>query len=273
MPQFWKRKIRLQIAGLIITEPHISLDIRRESNPTRPSGTVTIYNLSRDHEQAIYERGRTIKVEAGYGVALGLLFDGAVGQVEREREDLTRKTKISLAAVSAGNDRLNGITNRSYDGPVKLRQVVRDLASDLKMEAGPLNAIPSDLEVRFYWAGGKTTDALSSYLGRHGLTWYDDDGLIRVTRPGQAQPDAADMTLSPENGLIGAPTVTDSGTGKDKRDGARARSLLNPVFALGGRVTLESETLTGTYKVVTLRHHGDNWTSRNFYTELDMKKL
>ena len=145
MNLFWKRKIRIQVAGLTITAPHIAIDIRRESNATRPAGNVTIHNLNRDHERDIHERGRKITVAAGYGEALGLLFDGIVLRVDREREGLSRKTKIALGGQSLSADR--GVTNRSYSGPVKLRQVVRDLASDLKMTTGPLDAIPEALEV------------------------------------------------------------------------------------------------------------------------------
>ena len=79
------------------------------------------------------------------------------------------------------------------------------------------------------------------------------------------------MLLSPATGLIGAPTVTHDGQGK--RSSARARSLLNPVFALGGKVNLESETLKGLWKISALRHHGDNWTASDFYTEMELKKL
>ena len=268
---FWKRAIRIQVAGLTITAPHIAIDIRRESNATRPAGTVTIHNLSRDHERLIYERGRKITVSAGYGDALGLLFDGAVQRIDREREGLTRKTKIALGGQSVAAGRLGGTTNVSYKGAVKLRQVVRDLAGHLKMTAGPLEAIPADLEIRDWAWWGSTSKALTKILSLNKLSWYEDDGVIRVTKPGVAQSDGASVVLSPTTGLIGAPTITDDGTGK--RAGARARSLLNPLFILGGKVTLESETIKGTWKTVALRHHGDNWTSANFYTELELKKL
>ena len=278
MNLFWKRKIRVEVAGLVITEPHIAFDIRRESTSTRPAGMVTIHNLSRDHENLIFERGRrgSIKVMAGYGDSLGLLFEGSVQRVEREREDLTRKTKIALGGQSLADDTLSGVTRRSWDGPVTLRQIVRDLAADMQMTTGPLEAIPDDLELADGWAwGGSTAGALNSCLTRHKLSWYEDDGVIRVTRSGVLQSDSAAVTLNQDTGLIGAPTITDDGTdkGKSKRQGARARSLLNPLFAIGGQVTLESETVTGEWKTVSLRHHGNNWTGSDFYTELELKKL
>ena len=146
---------------------------------------VTIHNLSRDHENLIFERGRRW-LHQGDGRLrrlLGLLFEGSVQRVEREREDLTRKTKIALGGQSLADDTLSGVTRRSWDGPVTLRQIVRDLAADMQMTTGPLEAIPADLELADGWAwGGSTAGALNSCLTRHKLSWYEDDGVIRVTR-------------------------------------------------------------------------------------------
>ena len=41
--------------------------------------------------------------------------------------------------------------------------------------------------------------------------------------------------------------------------GAEIRTFLDPRIVLGAQINLESMTLSGSWKVVSLRHSGDNW--------------
>ena len=87
--------------------------------------------------------------------------------------------------------------------------------------------------------------------------------MIRFRR-GMPQPDAPTVTISPETGLVGSPLSTD--------EGAECTMFLNPQAKVGGVLALTSEALSGSYRIVGLRHDADNW-SGPFTTWVDLREL
>ena len=112
---------------------------------------------------------------------------------------------------------------------------------------------------------------MSAALRRVGCTWFEDNGKIRINRPRPAgggaelQADAPTIVLSPESGLIDRPIETD--------EGAEANMLLNPAVVIGCRIDLESDSLSGSWKVVALKHTGDNWRGGPFRTWVELRAL
>ena len=247
MALLYDRQVIIMVAELELSEPRISFELERHADETQTTGHVNIYNLSPEHEQRIIDRGEQITIQAGYPQTLAQLFDGQVERVVRAREHLAKITRINLGDMVRSAKRakgLSGVTVRSYAGPAKVRQIVRDLASDLGLPAGPLDAIPEDAtETDWVWSG-PTGSALRVILKGVKCTWYEQDGVLRVNSAGMTQSDAPTIQLSPDNGLIDAPIPTD--------DGAEARMFLNPAVVIGCRIDLESQTLSGGWKVVGL---------------------
>ena len=77
------------------------------------------------------------------------------------------------------------------------------------------------------------------------------------------QVDAPRILVSPTTGLAGAPAETD--------DGVEITTFLNPLARKGGTVELESDTLSGVYTIVGLRHDADNWEGA-FTTWMDLRE-
>ena len=261
----WKRSIEVQVADLTVSDLKIELDIRKDADDVLATGTVTISNLSEAHEQQIHDRGDTLVVSAGYSGLVGVIFDGRVQRVEREQDYLTRLTRIAIGAQTVAKDTLSGVTSRSYEGDVSLRRIIQDIVGDLGLTSGPVDAIPADVQLKDWAFVGTSARALTVLLSRNGVEWYEDDGVIRFSKPNVMESDAEVVKVTPETGLVGKPSVTD--------EGARVRSLLNHRLRPGNVVDLESENLTGMWKIVGVRHHGDNWTSREFYSELDLRRV
>ena len=72
----------------------------------------------------------------------------------RARERLARITSISIGDTVRQKDRLGGVSTRSYDGAVSVRMIAMDLASDIGIPLGPLDAIPESATFQdFYWTG------------------------------------------------------------------------------------------------------------------------
>ena len=272
MALLYKRQIKVEVAGLVITEPRINYEFERTSSSTTATSAIRIYNLKPENEDRIYERSGPVKLSAGYPQTLALVLDGTVERVERGRDTLERITYIEVNNKVVTRETLGGVTARSYSGDVTIRELVRDLITlDLKLIAGPLDAIPaSENFTNFAWSG-KTSGALSYLLLSINCAWYEDDGVIRVRRKGKPeQSDSIRMNLNKGSGLIGSPSVTEEG--EDKRLRAQAKTLLDPAYRIGTVVDIESLSLEGAWVVVGLRHRADNWQGA-FETHLKLREL
>lgn len=265
MPTLYARKIVTKIAGFEIAEPRMTVELDREIDRSQDRGRIDIYNLSPEHAQRIWQRGGPILIQAGYPETLAILFDGQVQRVVRQRRDLAHVTRVHLGDSIRAANRLSGTFSRSYAGAVSIRQIAGDIIRDgLGLAVGPLDCIPPhETFPNFYWAGDPAA-ALDALLRRTGCTWYEEDGTVRINRAGHVQADAPRLSVSPQTGLVGTPADTD--------EGAECTMFLDARARLGGVVDLRSDALSGTYKIVGMRHRADNWTGA-FTTTLDMREL
>ena len=255
----------VDVAGLQIRQPRIRVEIDRQIDHTQDKGVCTIYNLQPSHEQQIQDRGGAITIQAGYPQTIATLYDGTVQRVRRPREGLARLTRIDLGDAVHSADRLSGIHCASYRGHVLVTEIVRRIIRQMGLVAGPLDAIPPPATYKdWYWGGASAASALDVILRTVSCTWWNDDGVIRINRRGTVQSDISPVEITPENGLVGIPTITD--------EGAEARMFLNPAVRVGGVLSIRSESLAGTWKVVGLQHNADNWGGK-FETFADLRDL
>ena len=271
MPPLPRRRIRVTVGGYVISEPRITIRTEHSPDPTQDRGTVEIFNLARERESAIYERAplAPVLVEAGYGGALGVIWDGIVQRVQRDRRiaetGVARITRIDLGDNAHAPGSLGGVTGRTYAGPTRVSDIAADLAGDAGMEIAGTDLIPADATVTDFSHTGQATDGLGKLLSTVGLTGYDDGGAFRIA-PGLAsiRADAPSILLSPQTGLIGAPTETD--------EGAEVTMWLNSAVERFGHIQLQSETLQGSWVVTTFRHNADNWSPESpFHTWADLR--
>ena len=272
MTQFGRRII-VSVAGLLISQHRLGFTINRRSDRTADDGTVDIYNLARPTEQQIFDRGREISVEAGYGGQVGLIFEGRSQRVERVRRvsgGVARITRVHLSdalhtPAPAGGRPIGGVTSRSYAGAQPVRQVAADLMADAGLAAGALDAIPASADVTNWAYTGQATDALGALLRSVGCAFWADGAVIQVRRQGAAsRGDAPGFLISAETGMIGSP--------KDTDEGVEVAMLLNPAIQLGSGLRVVSVNTNGDFVVVELTHLGDNWEGR-FVTTCQARPL
>ena len=273
MPLLWNRKITVRTSGLEIENLRISLSIERHIDSSQNVGTVTIFNLSDEHESRIYRSPGTITIEAGYAETKALIFDGIVQRVQRVRQNLSRQTVIKVGdrlRQQGGN--LAKCTSTTFDGPAAVKDIFRYLANQIPISVVNLDLIPRSLTISNFAFSGKIELALSLLLKRGGLSWYENDGVIRInwprpkTQSAIPQKDIVGVVLTPETGLIDRPIDTD--------EGVEAISLLNPAITIGGVVRLRAESFgQSDYKVVSLKHSADNWKTGKFQTWMELREI
>ena len=266
MPILFGRRIEVEIAGLTITDPRITVGIERHMNPTQDKGQVKIFNLTGDHADRIFKRGDAIIVRAGYPETVAVLYEGEVQRVRRGREALSHVTSIKLGDQVRSSRRLSGSFNKSYDGHVSCREIAVEIISEgLGLLAGPLTDIPEEATFNnFYWPGGPAVGALHALLRPIDRTWFEQDGVVRVNAPGKAQSDGRRIRVTPETGLIETPIATD--------EGAELRVFLDGRITLGSVIDVEAADFSGTWKVVGVQHTADNW-SGSFETFVELREL
>lgn len=260
MSLIWKRGIECSVAGLTISEPRMSISISRDGANSPARCAARIFNIAPEKETRIGERQGQLVVKAGYGDTLAQVFAGPITRVSRERNnDATARVVV----VRAGSEDIDpnkpggGTVSRGYDGPRSVKAIIRDIASDMGLRTGPLDAIP-DMEISWSYSG-QASAALSDILARiPGATSYIADGELRITVSGESDSDSNRIHLSPRTGLLGVPTVTDEGN-EDRSLGAQCRAFLDPRIKMGTVIDLDSDALSGQYKVVSMQVSLDNW--------------
>lgn len=262
MSLLYGRQALIRVAGLTIEEPRIAFDLRRTPDETADPAQIRIWNLSPEHEARIYEGDQPILLQAGYPATLATLFDGAVQQIWREREDLSRITVLECTGMLQSRRLLGGITSRSYAGDVPVRRLIRDIIADLGLAPGPLDLINPAAQYRNFAWSRTSTSALSYLAHAIGLRWFESDGLIRFRREGVPQPDAPTIDCNPDRGMISSPTPTE--------DGLEVRMLLTGEVQIGSKVHLRSEIYHGTFICTNIRHIGDTWDGP-FETKLEIR--
>ena len=264
MALLYGRKIRVEVAGLIIEAPRLTVSVDRQSDDTQAKASITVYNLRETNETAIYERGGPIMVAAGYGERVDTIFSGTVQRVIRERQSMEALVRIQAGDQVHSASKLRGVTCRTYDGPVAVRQIVTDIVRlDLRLFVGPLDAIPAGA-TRTDWSwSGASDEALKNLLRALSLYFFEDDFFVRIGGGDMAQADAPMVSVHGPTEVIEKPIVTD--------EGAEVRLFMRPEVQKGSTLTVvDSPTLSGDWRVVALRHNADNW-SGPFETWCDLR--
>ena len=271
MTVFFDRQITVSVAGLTLEDIRIQFEVERSTDTTQVKGFVNLFNLSSEKEERIYERGAKIQVSAGYPQTQALILDGHVQRVERVRESLSKITKLKIGDATREPKTLAGVTSIALDGYESVREIARLIARDIKIPIAEasLELIPNDALVLNYAWSGPSDAALRRLLERVDCTHYEADGLIRINRINMAQPDAVKIIVSPRNGLIGTPSIVDV---DDDKEGAEARMFLNPIVVIGSIINLDSANVKGRWKVVGVKHRGDNWEG-SFETSVELRAL
>ena len=109
--------------------------------------------------------------------------------------------------------KLSGTYSRSWAGHASVRELAVSIVSEgMGLLAGPLQAIPEEATFHnFYWAGGPAAGALEALLRPLGLTWFEQDGVVRVNCAGALQADGPAISKDKDSGLVGTIRVTDEG--------------------------------------------------------------
>ena len=246
------RNLRLEVGDdtgtrLVIDRLRVAFAIRLSAQPDNEPSEVAIYNLARATEARIVG-AKAVSLRAGYGDEHSLLHVGRIDRVRTERQGLERITTLTLDAGNAIS-RTGALYAASVQN-IRLHALIEDIVVGLmRLPLGYLGDIPDETVGSFVWQGS-AKDALTALLRPRGVEWYIANEEVLFSARGKFEP-VTPLLVSQETGMIGVPSLTETGV--------RAQKTLDPRLRLGAPVSLLSEAVSGVYKITSLEHRGDNW--------------
>jgi hypothetical protein len=278
-------------------------NVRRGDTQT-PNGTdVRIYNLSPNTEDLIAGPDREftqLRLSAGYGDDLQLIFKGSIKQARRGRED-QRNSYVDITAAD-GDEAYNysSVALTLAAGAVSPKNIIESIVQIMARQVrstptggtggepttlGYLPQMPATVGTRGRVYYGMCRDVLRDIAEANNCKWSIQDGQV-VFVPWTGYIDGEPVLISPGTGLIGVPEQT--------QNGLTLRVLLNPAIKIGQRIKLDSKNINqfrysldyqtaslndnlalsstklssdGSYYVMRADHEGDT-RGEQWYTEL-----
>lgn len=237
---------------------HVNFSLQKSDLETQNTGKVTVWNLNPAHLAVLNETDCALSFRAGYGNRLSLIFAGIISFVSTSTDGADRKTEIEVV------DNLVEIRDTyvsvSYNGTVSWKKIFDDVAAQMGVAITySYNAKFVDVPNGFSYVG-LARDIMTKGCDCCSLTWSLQNGVMQVKKPGDTMSREV-YVLSPDSGMIGIPErvviAQDEATGQNKL-GWDVEYFLNGAINIDDYVKVESETVTGYFRVYSLDIQGDN---------------
>ncbi|KNY16751.1 hypothetical protein AKG11_10335 [Shinella sp. SUS2] len=248
--------------GIAVHEMKIAFDIVKDISSSANTATIEIWNLSESHRNSVGKELDEITLEAGYmppegGGNVGILFKGAIRDVEHKRQGADIVTRISCGDGDKAIRKAK--LSKSYPKGTPVKDVVEDLYKELEKEGVKRGEwkFPDDMKQEFKRPYATCTRCYRELdtIGRgHGFYWNLQNQTMEII-PGDGYVGQV-VLIAPETGMIDTPAITDNGV--------RVSCLLNPEIRPNRRVQVRSGIIDmnadgGMYRVSQASYRGDNF--------------
>lgn len=251
---------------------HINFSVQKSDLETQNTGRVTIWNLNDQHLSALDEKDCFLSLKAGYGNRISLIFSGIVSNATTSRDGADRKTEIEVVDNLA--EVRDTYVSVSYSGSVNWKTIMDDVASQMGVAVTySYNATFADISNGFSFVG-RARDIMTKGCQCCGLTWSLQNGVMQIKVPGDTMSREV-YVLSEDSGLIGVPArVTEAAVqGSSASEiGWDVEYLLNGAIHIDDFVKLESEKVSGYFRVYSIEASGDN-VSGDWYCKARLKEV
>lgn len=239
---------------------HINFSLQKADLTTQNTGKVTIWNLSPAHLAVLNEKDCILSLRAGYGNHLSLIFAGVVSFSTTTTDGADRKTEIEV--IDSLVESRDTYVSVSYNGKVNWKKIFDDVAAQMGVAISySYNASKyfKDIHNGFSYVG-KGCNVLTKGCNSCGLAWSLQNGVLQIKRPNDVMSKEVYL-LSADTGLIGIPARVvvsqDDATGENQL-GWDVEYFLNGAIGIDDYVRVESNVVTGYFRVYSLEIQGDN---------------
>jgi hypothetical protein len=235
---------------------HFIVDKCDSENPNRAK--ISLWNLNPEQLAILNMTDCVVVLRAGYGNHMPLIFVGCVSFVRTMLDGADRETTIE--AVDGRMELRDGYVSLSYSGTINTKKILQDAAAGMGLTVSfSYNAQFADLPNGFSYIGPGHV-ALDKACASSGLQWSIQNGVLQVKMRRDTMTREV-YVLSPDSGLIGIPKrimLGKDNTGAEDQPGWEVEYLLNGAIGIGDFVRLESDTVTGYFRLRSIELSGDN---------------
>jgi hypothetical protein len=237
---------------------HVYFNVQKVDASTANTSKITLWNLNPAHLAALNEKDCVVTLRAGYGSNMPLIFVGTITHIETVHDGSDRMTEME--AIDGRVVLRDTFVSLSYKGKTNTKKIMEDTAGQMGVAVTfSYNAEFSDYPDGFSYIGPAKT-VLDKTCAPTGLIWEIQNGVLQVKRKFDTMSREV-YVISPSTGLIGIPKkLTKSAENDtDKPEiGWEITYFMNGAIGVGDYVKIESETVTGFFRVDTVEHDGDN---------------
>lgn len=278
MGELFNREFSINLGGTRVasqtvdgrTNQLLSVSFKVESSLSSSPNTaeVEIRNLSETTRAKVSEKGLLTSIEAGYSGKSSEIFLGKLeaGKSVRDGVDWITTFQSSDGGQELRSKRIN-ISYKKITLGGALEKVAGALGVGLgnvaeKIAAGNVRGALDQFSNGAVLSGPvkKELDRLTSTLG---VKWSIQNGQLQLLGDDDAIEPGDAVVISSSTGMIGGPESGEKGI-------VEVRSLLIPQLTPGRVVSLESEQITGFYRVEKVTYLGQT-RGNDWYADLELK--
>jgi len=234
----------------------IEFDITRNTLSSANICSIRIYNLSLLNRQRIefniYDQGkfRLVRLMAGYGNNLPIIFNGNINQAWSVREGTNFITQIESfdGGYAVNNAKINLPAKKGTPYAIVIAQVAASLQENYNVSPGLIGDYPGVL-MKDETYSGSTLEVLSQLTHR---TFFIDNGTIYCLLDNECIINPSFTLVDAGAGLLGTPVREQKILTFDV--------LFEPRVIAGQIIQLQSATavngINGNYKVTGVKHRG-----------------
>lgn len=247
----------------------VAFSIERSLKPEPNTAEIQVWNLNEDNRSALEELDRVpVTVEAGYEEQTAMIFSGTIRTVftTREGPDLVTTLQSGDAEKEYKQSRISLSLAPATPNPSVMQQITKALGIS-EGNLGTVTPLLLGSPVLFPQGGvlsGSASQIMTRVAQSLGFEWSIQEGALQLLQVNTSLAATA-VQLTPDTGLVGSPSVDNEGV-------LSAQSLLIPEIFPGRLLVIESERLSGNYRVEKCAYSG-NTASTEWYIDIEAKKL
>lgn len=260
-----------------VTDLRMAFKIVKKLQKNPNTAEVVIYNLAPQSRALVEKKPLHIRLDAGYGGTVHRLWTGDMTFSSSRYDNVDWITTIEIAngERAFNHARVNRSFRKTQGGTgTNTMDVVNEVAKSMEMPV----TVPADVKAELTKAElkhgmtlrGPARKSLDKVLKSRGLEWSIQDGQIQILRPEQLRADQAHL-VNQSTGLIGTPEYN-----APKKPGEKAvlklKMLLHAGLVPGQKIKVESESITGVFRLEAVTHSGDTFTN-DFYSDIEAKPV
>jgi len=274
--------------GAVNTGLQITFDISKTSDSKRTNGnsaTIEIYNLSRDHIQLLQGDYLECTFSVGYeDEGARVVAQGNVVEVKTVKHGTEFVTQVRMGEgySDLNHEKLKGLVSPGET----VEQVIEEIRKQMPNVArGAYTGTNLNNPIVFGWTlNGTPAQMLRKLCEAQNMEFTVSGGVLSVSDENGLY--TKDTVLAPviseQTGLIDAPFHTTEQGRKMKKDkkrrkGVQFKALLNTECIPGRIVKIESDFITGVYRINSTRFSGDfrgnDWYVECFTSEVEAQDL